>query len=479
MKEVAPFQWEIPKGYVDGMRVPGRIFASKRLLDKALEDKAATQVANVATMPGIVGAALAMPDIHWGYGFPIGGVAATDADAGGTVSPGGVGFDIGCGVRLLRSDLQWESEVKPKIRALVTTLGKRVPRGVGGKGRMPLSGSDVERVLIEGVKFPLSRGVGWEEDVETVEDHGSIADADAATVSDRAKERGGPQLGSLGAGNHFLEVQVVDDIEDDRAAQAMGLFQGQVVVMIHSGSRGLGHQTCQEYVRKIDRVMPELGIEMPDRQLGCAPIGHQVADHYLTAMSAAGNYAKANRHLLTDAAREAFMHTFERPAKEMGLNVVYDVSHNLAKMEEYEIDGKTRRLCVHRKGATRAFGPGHPELPDRYRDHGQPVIIPGSMGTASYVLTGTAEAAARSFSSTCHGAGRAMSRTAAKKMMKGEDLKRDLEEQGVTLAASQWKLLSEEAPYAYKDVSEVVSACEGAGISKIVARLRPVGVVKG
>ncbi len=479
LEEVAPFQWEIPKGYVDGMRVPGRIFASKRLLDKALEDKAATQVANVATMPGIVAAALAMPDIHWGYGFPIGGVAATDADRGGTVSPGGVGFDIGCGVRLLRSDLVWEDEVKPKVRQLVTMLGKRVPRGVGGKGRMPLSGRDVDRVLNEGVKFPLSQGVGWDEDLETTEDRGSIADADPATVSDRAKERGGPQLGSLGAGNHFLEIQVVDEISDERAADAMRLFHGQVVVMIHSGSRGLGHQTCQEYVRKIDRVMPELGIEMPDRQLGCAPIGHDVADDYLTAMSAAGNYAKANRHLLTDATREAFMHTFERPARDMGLGVVYDVSHNLAKIEEYVIDGKTRRLCVHRKGATRAFGPGHPELPDRYRDIGQPVIIPGSMGTASYVLTGTTEAADRSFSSTCHGAGRAMSRTAAKKQMKGEDLKRELEDQGVTLAASQWKLLSEEAPYAYKDVSEVISTCEGAGISKIVARLRPVGVVKG
>src|SRR5688572_9569247 len=404
LRRIDDFLWEVPIGYVEGMRVPGRIFGTGSIVAKAEEDRAVEQVANVATLPGIVGAALAMPDIHWGYGFPIGGVAATDADAGGAVSPGGVGFDIGCGVRLLRSELSWDSEVKPKIRELVTTLGKRVPRGVGGKGRMPLSGRDVERVLVEGVKFPLSQGVGWDEDVETVEDHGSIADADATTVSDRAKERGGPQLGSLGAGNHFLEVQVVDEIADERAASAMGLFPGQVVVMIHSGSRGLGHQTCQEYVRKIDRVMPELGIEVPDRQLGCAPIGHRVADEYLTAMSAAGNYAKANRHLLTDAAREAFMHTFGRPAKEMGLNVVYDVSHNLAKMEEYEIDGKTRRLCVHRKGATRAFGPGHPELPERYREVGQPVIIPGSMGTASYVLTGTADAAKHSFSSTCHGA---------------------------------------------------------------------------
>ncbi|HJR46158.1 MAG TPA: RtcB family protein [Actinomycetota bacterium] len=477
-REVAPFQWEIPQGYVDGMRVPARIFASKALLDKALEDRAAEQIANVATLPGIVGAALAMPDIHWGYGFPIGGVAATDVDAGGVVSPGGVGFDIGCGVRLVRSDLTL-SEAKGRMRQLVTTLGKRVPRGVGGKGRMQLSGGDVDAVLREGVKFPLARGVGWEEDLANVEDVGTMAGADPDDVSDRAKERGGPQLGSLGAGNHFLEVQVVDRIHDDEAARAMKLFQDQVVVMIHSGSRGMGHQTCQEYVRQIDRVMPELGIEVPDRQLGCAPIGHPIADGYLGAMSAAGNYAKANRHLLTDAAREAFMHTFERTARDLGMHVVYDVSHNLAKIEEYEVEGKTRPLCVHRKGATRAFGPDHPELPDAYKSIGQPVIIPGSMGTESYVLVGTDGSRERSFSSTCHGAGRAMSRTAAKKQMSGSDLKRELEGKGITLAASQWKLLSEEAPYAYKDVSEVVATCEGAGISKIVARLVPVGVVKG
>ncbi len=477
--EVAPYQWEIPQGYVDGMRVPARIFASRSLLNKALEDNAAQQIANVATLPGIVGAALAMPDIHWGYGFPIGGVAATDADAGGAVSPGGVGFDIGCGVRLVRTDLSWEPEVKPRIKDLVSLLGKRVPRGVGGKGRMSLSGRDVDKVLTQGVGFPLSRGVGWEEDLENVEDGGTIAGADPDQVSDRAKERGAPQLGSLGAGNHFLEVQVIDQIQDAAAAQAMALFEGQVVVMIHSGSRGMGHQTCQEYVRQIDRVMPELGIEVPDRQLGCAPIGHEIADGYLGAMAAAGNYAKANRHLLTDAAREAFMHTFRRPARDLGMNVVYDVSHNLAKIEEYEVEGRTRRLCVHRKGATRAFGPQHPELPKRYKHIGQPVIIPGSMGTASYVLVGTDGARQHSFSSTCHGAGRAMSRTAAKKQMSGVDLKKELEDKGVTLAASQWKLLSEEAPYAYKDVSEVVATCEGAGISQVVARMRPVGVVKG
>jgi tRNA-splicing ligase RtcB (3'-phosphate/5'-hydroxy nucleic acid ligase) len=479
VRQVEPFIWEIPKGYIDGMRVPGRIFATERLFAKAMEDRAGLQVANVATLPGIVGASLAMPDIHWGYGFPIGGVAATDVDAGGAISPGGVGFDIGCGVRLVRSDLDFSKEVKPKLRDLVTMLGKRVPRGVGGKGRMRLSGSEVDSVLADGVKFPLSQGVGWDEDAELTEDFGTLPDARPEFVSDRAKERGGPQLGSLGAGNHFLEVQVVDEIRHRAAAEAMELFEGQVCVMIHSGSRGIGHQACQDYVREIDRLMPELGIEVPDRQLGNAPIDHDTAQRYLGAMLAAGNFARANRHVLTDGAREAFMHTFRRPARELGMSVVYDISHNLAKIESYEVEGNERRLCVHRKGATRAFGPQHPEIPDRYKSVGQPVIIPGSMGTASFVLVGTNEAREKSFSSTCHGAGRAMSRTAAKKQMSGQDLKRDLESQGVLIAASQPKLLAEEAPYAYKDVSEVVETCEGAGISRVVARLRPVGVVKG
>ena len=477
-KQVGPYLYEIPVGYVEGMNVPGRIFASEQILEKATADNALQQVANVATIPGIVGWALAMPDIHWGYGFPIGGVAATDADAGGAISPGGVGFDIGCGVRLIRSDLTW-NDVKPRIRELVRDLGTRVPRGVGGSGRMKLKGHDVDRVLREGVKFPLSGGIGWEEDAENVEDFGTLPGADPDKVSDRAKERGGPQLGSLGAGNHFLEVQVVDEILYPAAADAMELYEGQVVVMIHSGSRGMGHQACQDYVKRLDRLMPELGIEVPDRQLASAPLDHPAAQDYIGAMLAAGNYARANRHLLTDGCREAFVKTFGRPARDMGMRVVYDISHNLAKMEEYEIDGRTRRLCVHRKGATRAFGPGHPELPGRYREVGQPVIVPGSMGTASYMLVGTNESAKLSFSSTCHGAGRAMSRTAAKKQMSGQELKRQLEGRGIVLAASQPKLLSEEAPYAYKDVSEVVATCEGAGISKMVARLRPVGVVKG
>lgn len=473
------FLWELPVGFVDGMRAPGRIFASQTLFDKAVADKAVEQVANVATLPGIVKASFAMPDIHWGYGFPIGGVAATDAEGDGVVSPGGVGFDIGCGVRLIRSDLDFESEVKPRMRELVDTMGREIPRGVGKTGRMPLSRSDALKVLSEGSRFAVAKGAGWDEDLELTEDEGKLPDAEPEEISERALERGAPQLGSLGAGNHFVEIQRIDQIRNAEAAEVMGLFEGQVCVMIHSGSRGMGHQTCQDHVRTIDRLSKGFGFDLPDRQLAAAPLQHESAQSYLRAMDAAGNFAKANRQVLTDSARRAFVKIFGRDARSLGLGLVYDVSHNLAKMEEYEVDGKRKRLCVHRKGATRAFGPGHPEIPARYRSIGQPVIIPGSMGTASFVLVGTSEAENRSFSSTCHGAGRAMSRTQAKKQMKGEDLKRQLEEQGVTLARSQWKLLSEEAPYAYKDATDVVETCEGAGLSRVVARLRPIGVIKG
>ncbi|MDP8959526.1 MAG: RtcB family protein [Actinomycetota bacterium] len=461
------------------MRVPGVVFATEEMARKAVEDRAVEQVANVATLPGITTASYAMPDIHWGYGFPVGGVAATDVDDGGVVSPGGVGFDICCGVRLVRSELEWEAEVRPRAGEVVHTLSQRVPRGVGGKGRMRLSGGEMEKVLREGVRLPLSRGVGWEEDREFCEDFGVLDDARPDAVSDRARERGAPQLGSLGAGNHFLEVQVVEEIFDQHAANAMGLFPGQVCVMLHSGSRGVGHQVCTDYVRDVDAIMRTLGIDVPDRQLACVPVDHDTARAYFGAMYAAANYARANRHVLTDAIREAFEQVFSRSAREMGMFLVYDVAHNLAKLEDYEVDGRRRSLCVHRKGATRSFGPGHPELPERYRPIGQPVIIPGSMGTHSYVLVGTDEARERSFFSTCHGAGRSMSRTRAKKVMSGAELKKDLEGRGITLAASQWKLLAEEAPYAYKDVSQVVDACEGAGLSRKVARLRPVGVVKG
>jgi tRNA-splicing ligase RtcB (3'-phosphate/5'-hydroxy nucleic acid ligase) len=479
LERVEDFVWRVPQGSVPGMRVPGIVFATEELAQKAEQDRAVEQVANVATLPGIVRASYAMPDIHWGYGFPIGGVAATDVDEQGVVSPGGVGFDISCGVRLMRSELEWEKDVRPKVGELVDTLGRLVPRGVGQKGRMRLSRSEMEKVLREGVRFPLSQGVGWEEDAEFCEDFGTLEDARPEAVSDRAMERGGPQLGSLGAGNHFLEVQVVEEVFDQHPANAMGLYPGQVCLMLHSGSRGVGHQICTDYLKVVDRLTNSLGIEVPDRQLACVPVQHEAARDYFGAMNAAANYARANRHVLAQAAREAFEQVFGRSDRDMGLALVYDVAHNLAKIEQHEVDERVRMLCVHRKGATRAFGPGHAELPERYKPIGQPVIIPGSMGTASYVLVGTQESAQRSFSSTCHGAGRAMSRTKAKKVMSGPELKEDLEGRGITLAASQWRMLAEEAPYAYKDVSQVVDACEGAGLSRKVARLRPVGVVKG
>lgn len=469
-------RWTIPRS--GGMRVDGLVFASEKLIVKAKDDRAIEQVANVAHLPGIVGHSIAMPDIHWGYGFPIGGVAATDVSAEGVVSPGGVGFDIGCGVRMLRSDLTFE-EVKPRLADLVDEIATRIPRGVGTKGLRRLSSSEMDRMLVEGVRWALGQGIGWEDDAEFVEDGGAMEGADPAAMSDKARQRGAGQLGSLGAGNHFLEVQNVDEIYDDRAAAAMGLFNGQVCVMIHTGSRGIGHQTCTDEVREFDRVMHRLGIEVPDRQLACAPIGQEDADRYLKAMAGAANFARVNRHMLADGVRHCFEAVFNRSDRDLGLRLVYDVSHNIAKVEEHEVGGKRTSVCVHRKGATRAFGEGHPDLPSSYRDIGQPVLIPGSMGSASFVLVGTNESARLAFSSTCHGAGRTMSRKQAVKRMSGSELKADLERQGILVRAQQMRLLAEEAPYAYKDASEVVDVCQRVGLSRKVARLRPVGVVKG
>ena len=478
-RRLEPSVWEVPVGYVEGMRVPGVVYASEPLFQHALADRAVEQVANVATLPGIVRAAYAMPDIHWGYGFPIGGVAATDVAAGGVISPGGVGFDIGCGVRLLRSDLDWERDLRGRIKELVAALARRIPRGTGGSGLLPLDREDLDRVLREGVRVPLARGVGVEADAAACEDGGTLAGADPAEVSDRAYQRGARQLGSLGGGNHFLEVQVVDQVRDQRAAAAMGLEAGQVCVMLHTGSRGVGHQTCTDHLRVIDRLAPALGIRVPDRQLACLPVERAEARAYLGAMAAAGNYALANRHVLADGVRRAFAEVLGRPVAALGMELVYDVAHNLARLEEHQVDGRPRTVCVHRKGATRALGPGHPELPERYRAVGQPVVNPGSMGAVSYVLCGQEGAAARAFGSTCHGAGRAMSRTRAKKQMSGPDLRRKLEAEGLVLAAANWKLLSEEAPYAYKDATEVAETCEQVGLSRVVARLRPAGVLKG
>jgi tRNA-splicing ligase RtcB len=464
--------WELPRR--DGMLVPGRVFASEGLIEKAHADRALEQVANVAHLPGIVGYSYAMPDIHWGYGFPIGGVCATDVAAGGVVSPGGVGFDISCGVRLLRSGLVFD-DVKDEIDGLARELG-RIPRGVGGKGLMPVDAAQMDRVLREGVHFPIAQRAGSEADAAVCEDDGVMPEADPRVVSERAKERGAPQLGSMGGGNHFVEVQVVDEVVDARAASALNLFERQIVAMIHCGSRGVGHQVCTDEVRTMDRAMAKYGIAVLDRQLACVPVTSPEGERYLAGMAAAANFGRANRQVLTDGIRSGF----DRALGDGRLDVVYDVSHNLAKIERYDIDGRERELCVHRKGATRAFGAGHPDVPAAYRDVGQPVLVPGSMGTASWVLLGArAGGAETAWASTCHGAGRTMSRKAATKQMRGQQLRDELAGRGILVLSSQPRLLAEEAPYAYKDVSEVVRVCESAGLSRRVARLRPVLVVKG
>jgi len=464
-------QWRIDP--VGAMAVPGIVYASETLLPQVAEDEALRQVANVATLPGIVTASYAMPDVHWGYGFPIGGVAATDVDAGGVISPGGVGFDISCGVRLLVSPLS-ARELEPKRADLMDELGATIPRGLGGGGVWRLEGDHgLEAVLREGARAAVRAGLGTESDLERCEDSGMLPGADPSQVSERAVTRGLHQVGSLGSGNHFLEVQVVDEVYDPETAEAFGLFPSQVCVMIHCGSRGLGHQICSDHVRVMRAAMPRYRITVPDPQLACAPVRSTEGEAYLGAMSAAANYGRANRQALSVAVRRAFQTTVGTAA----LALLYDVSHNLAKLEHHRVDGEWRLLCVHRKGATRALPPGHPELPEDLRSVGQPVLVPGSMGTASHVLVGVDPGGA--FSSTCHGAGRTMSRHAAVRQVQGAGLRRQLEASGIMVRARSVRGLAEEAPVAYKDVDEVVATCERAGLARRVARLRPIGVVKG
>jgi tRNA-splicing ligase RtcB (3'-phosphate/5'-hydroxy nucleic acid ligase) len=468
LEEQRPYRFRIAQQ--QEMRVPGVVFASPELLRDA--GKSLDQVVNVAALPGIVGASYAMPDIHWGYGFPIGGVAATAVDDGGVVSPGGVGFDISCGVRLLAADCDRRT-LEPALHSVMDGLGEATPRGAGPGGVWKLGDHrELERVLADGCRYALERGHGEERDLWRCEDGGAVADADPEQVDVRARERGLRQVGSLGSGNHFLEVQQVAEVYDEQAAAAFGLAADQVCVMIHCGSRGLGHQVCSDHVRAMDGAMARYGIRVPDRQLACAPADSPEGRSYLGAMAAAANYARANRQLLTEAARRVF-----REAAGARLSLVYDVSHNLAKIETHDVGGGLRRLCVHRKGATRAFPPGHPELPDDLRDVGQPVLIPGTMGTASYVLTGVAGGDA--FHSTCHGAGRVMSRHQATRTVGGKQLRASLEADGVAVRPLSAKGLAEETPDAYKDVGAVVDASEGAGLCGKVARLVPLGVVKG
>jgi tRNA-splicing ligase RtcB (3'-phosphate/5'-hydroxy nucleic acid ligase) len=464
-------QWRIDP--VGAMSVPGIVFASEALLQQAVEDEALRQVANVATLPGIVDASYAMPDVHWGYGFPIGGVAATDVDAGGVVSPGGVGFDISCGVRLLASPVT-AAELAPKLAALMDALDAGVPRGLGRGGVWHLrEGRGLDAVLRHGARAALEAGLGTEADLVRCEDGGAIAGADPAQVSERALARGLGQVGSLGSGNHFLEVQVVEEVFDTACADAFGISLSQVCVMIHCGSRGLGHQICSDHVRTMIGAMHRYHITVPDPQLACAPVRSPEGRAYLGAMAAAANYGRANRQALAVATRRAF----ESAVGTGDLALVYDVSHNLAKLEHHTVGGELRLLCVHRKGATRALPPGHRDLTDDLRAVGQPVLVPGSMGTASYVLVGADPGGA--FSSACHGAGRTMSRHAALRRVRGEALRRELESAGIAVRASSARGLAEEAPFAYKDVDEVVMTCERAGLARRVARLRPLGVVKG
>ncbi|GIJ29949.1 RNA-splicing ligase RtcB [Micromonospora qiuiae] len=468
--EESPYRFRIDRN--DPMRVPGVVFASRSLLPDPVADRSLEQVANVATLPGIVDASYAMPDVHWGYGFPIGGVAATDVEAGGVVSPGGVGFDISCGVRLLTADLD-RDELRPRLDAVMDGLSASTPRGMGKGAVWHLTGRDeLDGVLRGGSRYAVQRGFGVERDLHRCEDYGAVDDADPAQVSERAIERGARQVGSLGSGNHFLEVQAVEQVYDEPVAEAFGLRPGQVCVMIHCGSRGLGHQICTDYVRAMEKVMGRHGIHVPDRQLACAPVSSHEGRAYLGAMAAAANYARANRQLLAHAAGQIFERETGRR-----LDLVYDISHNLAKIEEHAVDGGTRRLCVHRKGATRALPPGHADLPEELRAVGQPVLIPGSMGTGSYVLTGVAGAPA--FASTCHGAGRVQSRKQAVAAGRGADPRAQLEAQDIAVRGASRRGLAEEMPAAYKDISAVVEAAEGAGLCRKVARLVPLGVVKG
>ncbi|GAA2264988.1 MULTISPECIES: RtcB family protein [Kitasatospora] len=469
--EEGPYRFRIEQR--DQMRVPGVVFASQALVPQVAGDRALEQVANVATLPGIVRASFAMPDVHWGYGFPIGGVAATDIAEGGVISPGGVGFDISCGVRLLAAGVERAELGHDRLQRLMDILDVTIPRGMGRGGLWKLSGSEeMDELLVGGARYAVEHGHGVPRDLERCEDYGVLDGALPGQVSRRAVQRGIDQVGSLGSGNHFLEVQAVDRIDDPDTAAVFGLRADQVCVMIHCGSRGLGHQVCTDHVHAMDEALHRYRISVPDRQLACTPVDSPPGRDYLGAMAAAANYGRANRQLLSEAARRAFV-----TAAGVGLDLVYDISHNMAKLETHEIDGVSRHLCVHRKGATRALPPGDTGLPPDLARAGQPVLIPGTMGTASYVMVGLPGNDA--FHSACHGAGRVWSRHHALRMVRGEQLRGELEARGIAVRPSSWRGLAEEAPRAYKDVDEVAAATEGAGLARIVARLVPLGVVKG
>jgi len=475
VKQLDPYRWEIPRS--GRMRVPGIVYSSADLFKIPGQDQPLKQVANVAALPGILKASLAMPDMHWGYGFPIGGVAAFDWDTG-VVSPGGVGYDINCGVRLAGTALV-EAEVRPRLTDLVNRLYQDIPCGVGSTGNVRLTVKEEKKVLTQGSAWAVRQGFGDQADLDHTEDGGRLPGADPETVSKRALERGLRQLGTLGSGNHFLEVGVVDRIYDDTTAAAFGLFKDQVTVMLHSGSRGFGYQVCDDSLARMSKHAQKAGFDLPDRQLACAEIKSTAGQHYLGAMACAANYAWANRQIMLHLTREVFQKVFSIGPRHLAMHLIYDVCHNIAKKERHRHRGKQQWVCVHRKGATRAFPPGHEAMPQDYRRTGQPVIIPGDMGTASYVLAGTPLAMEETFGSTCHGAGRILSRKAARKKSKGRAINRELEDRGILVRWTGRATLAEEMPEAYKDIASVIAAVHGAGISKKIARLRPMAVVKG
>ncbi|MFP4460466.1 MAG: RtcB family protein [Candidatus Zixiibacteriota bacterium] len=471
------YKWEIPQDYQSGMNVPGIIFSDEKLIEQIIKDNAFKQVANVANLPGIFRNSLAMPDIHWGYGFPIGGVAAIDT-RNGVVSPGGVGSDINCGVRMLNSNMKFE-DIQDKIGKLLESIFTNVPSGIGKSGKISLSHNELEQVLVKGSRWAVENGYGKKIDLLNTEDQGEMRGAKPDSLSQRARKRGLNQLGTLGSGNHFIEIQVVDEIFDSEASSKLHIHKGDVMIMIHTGSRGLGYQVCDDYAKGLIGRMENYGISVPDKQLACAPIDSKDGKTYLQAMAGAANYAWANRQVIMHWVRKAVSDIMRETSDNLGLELIYDVAHNIAKFETHHIDGKEYEFLVHRKGATRAFAPGRQELPGHYRNLGQPVIIPGDMGTASYILLGTEGAMKETFGSTCHGAGRVMSRRKAKRTKKGSHVISDLKKKGIKIRAAGIKTVAEEMPEAYKNIDEIIDIVHNAGISKKVARMKPLGVVKG
>ena len=483
LKRIDDFRHEIPLNYKGvkknlDMKTTAVIYASDEMIPQIKRDNAPEQAANMTMLPGIIGKAMAMPDIHWGYGFPIGGVAATDAE-NGVVSPGGIGFDINCGVRLLRTDLHADDLDKNTIHQLVDAMFTNVPSGLGSKAKVRLKRGELKNVLLQGARWGVENGYGWDEDTEFLEENGCLDIADTSFVSQRAMQRGAPQLGSLGAGNHFLEIQRVDEIFDEQVAKTYGIkSKDQIMVMIHTGSRGFGHQVCSDHLKVLERAVKKYGFFLPDKQLACAPLHSQEGSEYVKAMACAANFAWCNRQMIVHWVRQSFEQVLGEAAEDLGMHIVYDVCHNIGKFEEHLVDGKKKKVFVHRKGATRAFGPSRSEIPSKYQEVGQPVLIPGDMGTESYILHGTDEAA-ETFASTCHGAGRVMSRTKARHKWFGEEVVKELGARGIYVHPASFKVAAEEASGSYKNIRSVVDVVDGAGLSKKVVCCKPLGVVKG